>query len=105
MKKYVVILIAFLFGGCKEETTTYATEFIDDNYTKLHHKEQIDMCNNLPDSMFCSNLPTVGDIQPTEKYVKNIVSSLKLNTKYAISDNWHYTETVYEYQIRNCENG
>lgn len=102
MKIISFAFLLFLLIGCKE-TPTYATEFIDDNWTKIRHSDQVYMCNQLPDSIFCQNSPTTGDIQPTEKYVKNIVSKLKPNTKYVVSDNWHYTETVYEYQERDCE--
>lgn len=89
-------------NGCKEKPT-YATEFIDDNWTKIQHKEQVNMCNQLPDSMFCKDLPTIGDIQPTEEYIRRVARKLKQNTKYVVSDDWHYTETVYEYQERDCE--
>lgn len=102
--KRLLLIFTLLLGGCDwGYVNTYDLPFVEDGYTKYVNGNQIKMCNELPDSMFCSNLPTIGDIKPTPEYARNIVHTLRKNNKYEISDDWHYTETVYEFQVRDCE--
>ena len=66
------LLLALLLVGCGSEES-YPTiqpeqEYIDDNYTRIRHVGQVEMCAELPESIFCENSPSVGDIQPTKEY-------------------------------------
>ena len=102
--KYLLLLFALLVNGCDwGKVDTYNKPYYEDNYTSYNPINQQIMCNNLPESMFCSNLPSIGEIQPTYAYGLGIVKTLRKHTKYKISDDWHYTETVYEFQVRDCE--
>ncbi len=103
MKNILILsIIVFIFSGC-EKVNTYNTPFVPDNYNNFYLVNHGIMCVEKPESMFCTDLSTIGDLKPTEEYLANIVNALRQNTKYKESDHWHYTETVYEYQVRDCE--
>ena len=99
--KYL-ILASFILLGCGK-VDTYDLPFIDDNYTSVMFKGQVDMCDRQPDSMFCSDQPTIGDIQPTGDYLIGIVDRLLDNTTYKVSDDWHYAGSVDIHMVRDCE--
>lgn len=91
----------FLSGCDWGKVKTYDTPYVEDNLSFLYFPEHKDMCNEKPESMFCINSPSIGTIKPTGDYCRNIVRNM--NTEYEVSRHWHYTETIYEFQIRDCE--
>ena len=101
MKKILLILVV-LFVGCKEDLS-YGTPYIEDNMTNIVFKGHIDMCYERPTSIFCEDSVLTGDTRPTMAYAVSIANRLDDNTRYEISDNWHYNYTVDEYLIGDCE--
>lgn len=99
--KYILVLLLMLVGCGK--VNTYNTPFIEDGYDSIVFKGQQEMCDDKTDSIFCVNSESIGDIMPTVPYAHSIVEGLRKNTKYKVSDDWHYTNTVHEYQVRDCE--
>ena len=98
----ILILFLLLLVGCKQDLS-YNTPYIEDNRTSVVFKGHIDMCYEIPTSIFCEDSPSVGDTRPTMAYAVTIANRLDNNTRYEISDNWHYNYTVDEYLIGDCE--
>ncbi len=102
MKYLFVIFISMMLIGCYE-VESYNTPFVNDNIEKIAFKGQIEMCKEKPNSIFCENTPTIGDIKPTQRYSILLANELDTNTYYKVSDSWHYNETIYNYLIGDCE--
>ena len=83
--KYLV-LFALIFSGCSDYKSDHA-----------------EMCNVEPESMFCKNSPSVGDIRPTKEYALTLAREIRRNTEYLDTLKWYYNDTVYEYFLGDCE--
>ena len=75
--KHLVLFVLIFLSGC-------------DDY-KSDHAE---MCNVEPESMFCKNSPSIGDLRPTKKYSLELAYELSTNTEYKVTDRWYYNDTV-----------
>lgn len=102
--KSLLLLSILLLSGCDwGKVQTYNLPFIEDGYTFFYPTNQKIMCDNMPNSIFCKDSLTIGDIQPTRDYVLNLVRTLDKNADYKVTDEWYYNHTVYEYLLGDCE--
>lgn len=104
--KYL-ILASLLLIGCGSESTTISVtpqvEYVDDNYTNIRMTEHVDMCIELPKSIFCVNSDSIGDVHPTKQYVMGLALELADNSIYKATVEWYYNDTVYEDLEGDCE--
>ena len=62
----IMMAIVFLFSGCSKQETNYgALPFIEMEADTLLISEHVALCREKPESMFCENAPSIGDIQPS----------------------------------------
>lgn len=107
MLLFIIAFSLFTLIGCGEfSANTYNKPYVEDGFEEgvyIRQPDQEVMCEEKPDSMFCSDQPTLSDIQPTYDYATDIVMTLRKNTNYVLSDDWHYAGSIYEQMDRDCE--
>lgn len=111
MNKLILVGMMLFLNGCdwgEFSGDTYDLPYIEDDYrngTYIPGHEK--MCDDYPDSVFCGDVHTDEGVQPTYDYAVDIVMTLRKNTKYVAEaegeDHWKYTDTVWEYDGRDCE--
>lgn len=102
MKTITAILLMLLLAGCKQ-TNWGALPFVEMNATKMVNGEHIELCRAKPNSVFCKNSPSIGDIQPTREYALDVLRKMNKNFKYKVDNTWNYNDTVHEYLKGDCE--
>lgn len=103
MKIIIATAILLLMVGCKKQTDYRNVEFIEMNQTRMVSQEHIELCERKPESIFCVNSPSTGDIQPTKEYAMKILLEMNSNFEYTHNDKWIYNDTVHEYLEGDCE--
>lgn len=115
MNKNILVLIclSFLIVGCggggasatDEQPTQVAEEqtFFDMNETAIRIPEQVTLCDNNTESIFCTTPLAISDIQPTKEYAIKVINDMSLNFTYSVDKEWQYNDTVYEALTGDCE--
>ena len=105
----LLLVMLVMINGCspsdlrEDYEQTYNLPFIPDGYSSLVMGGHVDMCNELPESIFCIESPSVGDIQPTKAYAVELANILFIHTDYVVTNEWYYNYTVYEDLRGDCE--
>ena len=102
---YLISIVAgiMMMVGCTEEENWGDKPFVDMEETSMYFSEHKELCERIPDSIFCKNFTPIGDIEPTREYALQILQEMNSNFKYESDDTWHYNDTVYEYLRGDCE--
>lgn len=104
IKKIILLTLSiFLLNGCKPLTDYRNVSYIEMEVSTVKIKEHVDLCNRKPNSMFCTNHPSIGDIQPTKAYAMEILLEMNSHFDYKADDYWKYNDNVYEYLEGDCE--
>ncbi len=98
------LLLVFLLIGCGEEQVVWGDlPFIEMEQDTIILSEQTELCKIKPDSVFCVNSPSIGDIRPTKEYTLKVLYEINRNFNYVSNDTWIYNDTVYEHLSGDCE--
>ena len=103
LKILALTIIPFFFNGCEFEKVWGDVPFYPMEQSNIILGEQVSLCKKTPDSIFCINVPAIGDIEPTREYSLSILREMNRNFKYKADDTWHYHQTVHEYLKGDCE--
>lgn len=97
-------MVALLLVGCGNNTTIYGDlPFIEIESDNIYAIEHIELCERKPESIFCKQSPSIGDIRPSRKYTLEILREMNSNFTYTSNDVWIYNDTVYEDLRGDCE--
>lgn len=103
MKK-LLLIFALLLGGCDWGEPIWGDlPFIEMEQNTMWIVEHQELCDRQPDSAFCQNSPSIGDIQPTRAYALEVLYEMNSNFKYCVNDSWIYNQTAHEDLCGDCE--
>lgn len=94
-KAIILISALLLFNGCMES---------DADNGQLTLKGQRIFCSNNPNDLFCSDAPSIGDLQPSKDYAMGMGYEIGRNIDYEYMLEWFYNDTVHEYLKGDCTN-
>jgi predicted transglutaminase-like cysteine proteinase len=99
----IMILISVLIGCAEEETVYGDLPFIEMEQSTIVLSEQTELCEKVPESVFCTDTKDIGYEQPSYDYAIEVLKEMNANFTYVADDTWHYNQTVSEHLRGDCE--